>query len=317
MASALKVPVTKPMEKIDGFLMTGFGLAIVFGIITYVATFKEKGKSFILDFLNGKMIMPQCMGINWTVWAYARISFCLTVCLVLLYPLEFYKRDKTNITLIAQVVMHIGYVFQFSLTEKSLLNYTDLKGQPFGFFKVFASLFFYPFAFTYPSYYIWKYDVNMPHEYLAAIFIPYLIGIYIMVSSNMTKQKFREDPYHPDVAHLDHIKTHGGNHIISSGWWGYVCYPEYLGDILVAFAICAPCGKCLSKYDYILIHEFSLLNRSEKPVTLVFCSLQPIVLHHIRIPRRRSKCHRPWFCLAKVSRKSTLPSHTIYLLTEL
>lgn len=244
LACALKVPVTKPITKIDEFMVTGIGIAVFFGVITYIATFNEKGKSFLLDFLNGKITMPRCMGINWTVWGYTRISFCLTVVLLLLYPLEYFKRDKTNITLTTQVVMHIGYIFQFTLTEKSLLNYTDLKGQPFGFFKVFASFFFYPFAFTYSSYYIWKYDVNLPLEYLVAIFVPYLSGIYIMISSNTIKQKFREDPYHPDVAHLDQIKTQSGNNILSSGWWGFVCYPEYFGDILTAFTICAPCGKC-------------------------------------------------------------------------
>ena len=53
--------------------------------------------------------------------------------------------------------------------------------------------------------------------------------------------------------------TASGKRLLVSGWWGLVRHPNYLGDIIMAFAWTFPCGMlilsliCLSQIIYVLI----------------------------------------------------------------
>ena len=39
------------------------------------------------------------------------------------------------------------------------------------------------------------------------------------------------------------IPTATGRRLLVSGWWGFVRHPNYLGDLIMAFAWSLPCGK--------------------------------------------------------------------------
>ena len=43
-------------------------------------------------------------------------------------------------------------------------------------------------------------------------------------------------------ADLKYLKTERGTRLITSGWWGLVRHPNYLGDWIMAWAWCLPCG---------------------------------------------------------------------------
>ena len=64
-----------------------------------------------------------------------------------------------------------------------------------------------------------------------------LAGYALFRGSNSQKNQFRQDPTHPSVAHLHTLPTKRGTRLITSGWWGLVRHPNYLGDWLMACAL--------------------------------------------------------------------------------
>lgn len=44
------------------------------------------------------------------------------------------------------------------------------------------------------------------------------------------------------VEGLNTIRSPAGSSLLVSGWFGWVRHPNYLGDILMMFAWCLPCG---------------------------------------------------------------------------
>ena len=61
-----------------------------------------------------------------------------------------------------------------------------------------------------------------------------LAGYALFRGSNSQKNRFRQDPTHPSVAGLQTLPTKRGTCLITSGWWGLVRHPNYLGDWMMA-----------------------------------------------------------------------------------
>ena len=51
------------------------------------------------------------------------------------------------------------------------------------------------------------------------------------------------------LADQETILTPTGKRLLASGWWGLVRHPNYLGDIIMAFAWTFPCGKSQYRND--------------------------------------------------------------------
>ncbi|CAM1154135.1 Uncharacterised protein g11084 [Pycnogonum litorale] len=60
---------------------------------------------------------------------------------------------------------------------------------------------------------------------------------------------------------LETIPTNKGKKLLVSGWWGWVCHPNYLGEIMVNFSFALPAG---------FNHGFPLLLPTFSSVFLVY-----------------------------------------------
>ncbi|CAD5113123.1 DgyrCDS2313 [Dimorphilus gyrociliatus] len=248
----LKQPITFLItrEYLFALMITGLSFSFIIGFITYLATIKLPGENIILDIIKGKLISPRCLGLDWKIFCFFRVGLNFWITLTLLYSLDNYQTSKINKGLISITVMQILYCLTYNLEEKTIFHSSDVQKTPFGLFMSIASFFYVPFAHSVQAYYVWKHKVIVRDEYLIAASLIFAFGIYILFSSNKQKQKFRDDPFHPDVAHLDSILSPTGRRILVSGWWGFVRRPNYLGDIMTAIAFSIPCG-CNSPFPWI------------------------------------------------------------------
>ncbi|ETE60027.1 Lamin-B receptor, partial [Ophiophagus hannah] len=61
------------------------------------------------------------------------------------------------------------------------------------------------------------------------------------------------------------IPTATGRRLLVSGWWGFVRHPNYLGDLIMAFAWSLPCGFThILPYFYIIYFTLLLAHRDAR-----------------------------------------------------
>ncbi len=69
---------------------------------------------------------------------------------------------------------------------------------------------------------------------IAGILLVKALGYATFRGSNLQKDVFRRDPTHASVRHLATLETQRGTRLITSGWWGTVRHPNYVGDWFMA-----------------------------------------------------------------------------------
>ncbi|XP_015685632.1 delta(14)-sterol reductase-like, partial [Protobothrops mucrosquamatus] len=91
------------------------------------------------------------------------------------------------------------------------------------------------------------------------------LGYSIFRGANSQKNTFRRNPADPRVTGLRTIPTATGRRLLVSGWWGFVRHPNYLGDLIMAFAWSLPCGFThILPYFYIIYFTLLLAHRDAR-----------------------------------------------------
>jgi delta14-sterol reductase len=148
-----------------------------------------------------------------------------------------YVTDAILMTTISQTV----YVFDALYMEPAILTTIDVINDGFGFMLSFGDIVWLPFTYCLQTRYLSVHPVSLgPY-----ISIPLAVlgsGYYIFRSTNNEKNRFRNNPQDPKVAHLKYIETSSGSKLLVSGWWGTARHINYLGDWLLSWAYCLPTG---------------------------------------------------------------------------
>lgn len=64
---------------------------------------------------------------------------------------------------------------------------------------------------------------------------------------------------------LQYMQTKRGTKLLTSGWWGRSRHPNYLGDWLMAWAWCLPCGfETPIPYFYVIYFAILLIHRQRR-----------------------------------------------------
>ena len=134
------------------------------------------------------------------------------------------------------------YVLDALWFEPAILTTMDVTTDGFGFMLAFGDLVWVPFTYSLQARYILERGEALPHATLAAIVAVKLIGYAVFRGSNGQKNLFRTDPEDPRVARLKYLPTRRGTRLLIDGWWGIARHVNYLGDWLMAWAWCLPCG---------------------------------------------------------------------------
>lgn len=116
----------------------------------------------------------------------------------------------------------------------------DITTDGFGCMLAFGDLVWVPFVYSIQARYLSIHAVQLGWAKVALIMSIQLLGYYIFRSSNGEKNKFRTNPNHPDVKHLEYIETARGTRLLTSGWWGTARHINYLGDWIMSWAYCLP-----------------------------------------------------------------------------
>ena len=154
------------------------------------------------------------------------------------YKLHGYISD--SILLITSFQML--YVLDAVYMEPAIMTTIDITTDGFGFMLAFGDLVWLPFIYSLQARYLAVYPVNLGILGVIGVLTPQALGYYIFRGANNEKNRFRNNPKDPKIAHLQSIKTSKGTRLLISGWWGTARHINYLGDWIMAWSYCLPTG---------------------------------------------------------------------------
>ncbi|XP_069810832.1 delta(14)-sterol reductase LBR [Dendropsophus ebraccatus] len=201
--------------------------------------------NFIYTFFMGRELNPHIGRFDlkyFTAVHAALIGWVFINFIMLLAEMKTQKLVSPSPSMIAVNAFQLLYVLHALWNQESMLTSLDIAYDGFGFMLAFGNLVWVPFAYSLQAAYLVKHPVEISQTVLGAIVAMNILGYIIFRSANNQKNAFRKNPLDPRLSYLKTIPTSCGSQLLVSGWWGFVRHPNYLGDIIMAWAWCLPCG---------------------------------------------------------------------------
>ncbi|KTW28611.1 uncharacterized protein T551_02461 [Pneumocystis jirovecii RU7] len=178
------------------------------------------------------------------------------------------------------IFLHGLYVLDFFYHEDWYLRTIDICHDRFGFYLAWGDTVWLPMMYTLQAQYLYRNPVDLHPYYAVIILVCGILGYVIFRGANNQKDHVRLTDGNckiwgksPKLIRTTYTTLDGKIHksiLLCSGYWGLARQFNYIGDLLLAFSMCAACGfkkNALLAYFYI-IYMFILLNhrvyRTEK-----------------------------------------------------
>ncbi|GFQ90176.1 delta(14)-sterol reductase LBR [Trichonephila clavata] len=162
--------------------------------------------------------------------------------------------------------MQLFFVFDLFAREEKLLSTATYTSDTFGYAFILTTGFLIPVGLALQNVYHYSCDAKtnaIPHYELAAMLLLFFIGYYIYLTSTNLKHNFRKNPFSPTLANVTSIPTSKKKRLISSGLWGKVRHPNYVGLLIMAIAWTLPCGFSHAlPYGPLILLTIALIIRS-------------------------------------------------------
>ncbi|KAG2003544.1 C-14 sterol reductase, variant 2 [Coprinopsis cinerea AmutBmut pab1-1] len=156
----------------------------------------------------------------------------------------------------------IWYIADALYNEPALLTTIDIISDGFGFMLSFGDLVWVPFNYALQTRYLVFNQVELGVSGVLLVLGVNFLGYWIFRSSNGEKNDFRNGK---NPKGLKYIETATGSKLLISGWWGLSRHPNYVGDIIMAFAWSLVTGFSTPiTYFYPIFFTFFLMHRQAR-----------------------------------------------------
>ncbi|XP_040286497.1 delta(14)-sterol reductase LBR isoform X2 [Bufo bufo] len=204
-----------------------------------------KSRNLIYAFFMGRELNPRIGKFDlkhFSAVHAALISWVFINFIMLLAEMDIQQLESPSTSMISVNAFQLLYVLHALWNQESMLSSPDIAHEGFGFMLAFGNLVWVPFAYSLQAAYLVKHPVEISWAVLGAVVAMNTFGYIIFRSANNQKNAFRRNPEDPRLSYLKSIPSSCGSPLLVSGWWGFVRHPNYLGDIIMAWAWCLPCG---------------------------------------------------------------------------
>ncbi|KAL2369754.1 7-dehydrosterol-delta 7-reductase [Blastomyces gilchristii SLH14081] len=157
----------------------------------------------------------------------------------------------TNSILIADI-LHLTYIMDFFFNEDWYLKTIDMAHDHVGFYLAWGSAAWLPTIYTLQPQFLAINPVSLSPIAAATILTAGFGGYVLFRSANHQKYLVRDTQGKcliwgkaPEYIQGEYKTADGSRHksiILCSGWWGVVRHANYLGDLILSYAMCATCG---------------------------------------------------------------------------
>nr|QEZ90777.1 lamin B receptor [Spodoptera frugiperda] len=240
--------------------------AVVLSIVLYVKSgklAKDKLNQYgntgytLYDFFMGRETHPFIKKLDVKIWisrisnitSLILLSLILTKGLLIKLPqkgevsLENWKQFADSVelkpTILVFAIMQNVYILNFIMKEHKITTTFYWHSEGVGYLQAVASA-LYPYYFTTISKHVADTDLVLSTNTLISASLLYVLGFFIMLSSNNIKHEFRKNPLHLSLANVDSMPTFHGKKLLVSNLWGILRHPNYTGDILIHSALALP-----------------------------------------------------------------------------
>ncbi|XP_028295822.1 delta(14)-sterol reductase LBR [Gouania willdenowi] len=218
------------------------------------------------DFFKGRELNPRIKNFDLKFFCEMRpglIGWCLINFAMAVTEMKLHNLDSPSCSMILVNLFQLLYVLDGLWNEEAILTTMDLMHDGFGFMLAFGDLVWVPFTYTLQAFYLVNHPNPLSPPAAAAIVLLKLIGFYIFRKSNSEKNTFRKNPSDSKLSCMRTIPTATGKSLLTSGWWGVVRHPNYLGDLIMALSWSLPCGFSHILPWYYMIYFIILLVHRE------------------------------------------------------
>ena len=167
-----------------------------------------------------------------------------------IYQYQTHHRVAPSLVLVT--ILHSLYVLDFFVNEAWYLRTIDIAHDHYGFYLAWGCFTWVPTMYTLQAQYLGLYPTSPSTAYLAVVFGIGLAGYALFRSVNDQKDRVRRSEGKCSIwgKPAEYITaayqtSDGAQHesiLLCSGWWGWSRHANYVGDLLLSFAMCALVG---------------------------------------------------------------------------
>ncbi|KAL4402652.1 Erg24, C-14 sterol reductase [Malassezia pachydermatis] len=251
-----------------GFLSAALVNSIVQAIYVYVASFVGdkllalggNSGNILFDWFIGRELNPRIGLFDIKTFNELRPGLLLWVLIDISCAChQFVRLGEVTDSMLLVTVFHLWYVVDSLLHEPTILSQMDITTDGFGFMLSVGDLAWVPFTYSLQARYLAFTPVHLGWPGTVAVLLVQFVGFYIFRTANVEKNDFRNGR---NPKNLKFMTTSTGRKLLTSGWWGRSRHPNYLGDWIMAWAWCLPCGFGTPiPYFYVVYFAVLLVHR--------------------------------------------------------
>lgn len=161
-----------------------------------------------------------------------------------------------TISILLVCAFQLFYVVDGLYNEPAILTTMDITTDGFGFMLSVGDLHWVPFVYSLQARYLAFHPVELGPAGVAGVLATNALGYYIFRAANGEKNDFRNGR---NPKNLKYFTTESGSKLLTSGWWGFLRHPNYLGDLIMAISWSLPTGFNTPITYFYFVYFFVLL----------------------------------------------------------
>ncbi|GAA5846340.1 hypothetical protein JCM9279_001332 [Rhodotorula babjevae] len=175
---------------------------------------------------------------------------------------QYERIGRVTDSMVLTVAFHAWYVLDAEFNEAAILTTMDITTDGFGWMLSAGDLLWVPFTYGYTAFFLALHPKDLGVTGCAGVLAVQLVGYYIFRTSNNEKNEFRLGR---NPKNLKSFQTERGTRLLTSGWWGLSQHPNYMGDWIMSWAWCLPCGfQSPLPYFYVIYFGILLFHRQTR-----------------------------------------------------
>ncbi|KAF7343947.1 ERG4/ERG24 ergosterol biosynthesis protein [Mycena venus] len=265
-----------------GLMVAASTYGIVLTVVVYVkahvspshSSDRKFSGSLFHDIFAGIELNPRIGNFDLKLFNVGRVGMTAWTIVNLSFAASQYKHFGyvCNSMIVVNILQSL-YVLDFFYQEDWYLRTIDIAHDHFGFYLAWGSAAWIPSMYTLQAQYLARYPVNLSQTTALVILLVGVFGYWMFRASNHQRTVARRTSGNcviwgkkPVVITAHYTTSTGKRHtslLLCSGFWGIARHFNYIADLILSFAMCAPCGtQNVLPYAYFVYMTVLLIHRS-------------------------------------------------------